>query len=227
MHEALSIPADRLAALFIDLQEEHRADPRFIVADYAGVLARAGAIQTAARRQGVRVLHAAYVRDYERRPLRPFEPTIPDGTPAFSSKGSPLIAICPEVAPADGEPVFEKNDASAFCEGDLAPALAAAGVEWLLIAGVWTEACVAATVRDAIALGYRVLLVKDACGSGTEAMHEVAIVNLANRLYGGAVVDSAAAGRLIAGESVRAWRVQGAAPLRFDYETCRQVFRDL
>ena len=68
-----------------------------------------------------------------------------------------------------------KNDASAFCEGTLQPLLRDAAVEWLIVAGVWTEACVAATVRDAIALGIRVLLVKDACGSGTVAMHQTGI----------------------------------------------------
>ena len=70
----------------------------------------------------------------------------------------------------------------------------------MVIAGVWTEACVAATVRDAIAPGIHVLLVKDACGSGTVAMHKMAILNLANRLYGGAVADTERACDLMAGE---------------------------
>jgi nicotinamidase-related amidase len=82
------------------------------------------------------------------------------------------------------------RDASAFCEGNLRPLLTEAGIEWLAIAGVWTEACVAATVRDSIGQGFRVLLVKDACGSGTEAMQKTAALNLANRLYRGAVTDT-------------------------------------
>jgi maleamate amidohydrolase len=37
-------------------------------------------------------------------------------------------------------------------------------------------------VKEAIDLGSRVLLVKDACGSGSMAMHQTGILNLANRL---------------------------------------------
>ena len=40
-----------------------------------------------------------------------------------------------------------------FAKATLQPLLAAARDEWLIVAGVWTEACVAATVRDAIAAG--------------------------------------------------------------------------
>ena len=45
-------------------------------------------------------------------------------------------------------------------------------------------------MKDAVASGFRVLLVKDACGSGSAAMHQTGILNLANRLYGGAVTDT-------------------------------------
>ena len=71
-------------------------------------------------------------------------------------------------------------------------------------------------MRDAIAHGFRVLLVKDACGSGTEAMHQTGILNLANRLYGGAVADTAKACRLFAGETAERLdgRTAGADPLQ-------------
>ena len=61
--------------------------------------------------------------------------------------------------------------------------------------------------------GFRVVLVKDACGSGTTAMHETAVLNLANRLYGGAVADTGRACALMAGETVAAWQMRGAVPL--------------
>ena len=80
----------------------------------------------------------------------------------FSDKDDPLTAICPEVAPAEGERLIIKSEASAFGAG-LGDELKAAGVEWLFICGVWTEACVDATVKSALKLGFRVVLVKDAC----------------------------------------------------------------
>ena len=62
---------------------------------------------------------------------------------------------------------------------------------------------------DAIDLGFRVMLVKDACGSGSTAMHQTAILNLANRLYGGAVTGTDAACRLMSGETVEVWIAEG------------------
>jgi maleamate amidohydrolase len=105
--------------------------------------------------------------------------------------------------------------------------LTARGVEWVFIARVWTEACVTATVKDAIGLGFRVILIKNACGSGNVAMHQTAILNLANRLYGGAVTDTDSACRMMAGETVKVWMVEGSVPLRFTYENAADLYRGL
>jgi nicotinamidase-related amidase len=226
MRRPLSLPAGSSAALFIDLQEEHRGDPRYLVEDYATVLANARRLQDAARRNGVPVWHCAYVVDLAAH-ARPFHPLAPDGRSAFSDKDDPLTAICAEVAPTGDETVIVKAEASLFGAASPAARLRASGTEWLVVAGVWSEACVDATVKDAVALGFRVLLVKDACGSGTAAMHQTAILNLANRLYGGAVVDTAAACALLDGETVDAWQVEGSVPLRYTLDNAEAIYRAL
>ncbi len=71
------------------------------------------------------------------------------------------------------------------------------------------------------------MLVKDACGSGTAAMHRTAILNLANRLYGGAISDTDNACRLIAGGASEAWVTQGAVPLRFRWEDAAAIYEGL
>jgi maleamate amidohydrolase len=243
----LALPLGRTAALFIDLQEEHRAEHfppkwapvrrrkcdqtkesrRYLVEGFDAVLANVARLQRAARAAGVPCFHAAYVVDVGAGLPGRFHPLSADGTSAFSDRGSPLTALCPEVGPADGEEVLVKSEASALGNGVLALKLRARGVEWLLVAGVWTEACIAATVRDAVGLGFRVLLVKDACGSGSAAMHQTGILNLANRLYGGAVVDTDRACRLLAGETVEAWMVQGSVPLRFTYANAAGLYEGL
>lgn len=227
MHETLTIDPFRMALLCIDLQEEHRLDHRYLVEGFAGLLSRVAHLQSVARSEGVPVLHARYVRDFAKRAPRPFEPVHVGGEPAFSAVHSPLTAICHEVEPFEGETVIVKEDASTFDEAEFAPLLRGLRVEWLIVCGVWTEACVAATVRDAISEGFRVLLVKDACGSGTRAMHETSIIHLANRLYGGAVVGVKGAVALLEGRETRAWRLQGSAPLRFSHETGAEVYAAL
>jgi len=223
----LSLNPARTALLLIDLQEEQRTDPLYAVHAFANVLANAARLLAKARSQRLPIFHAAYRRDFSRCPPRPFEPLAANGTPTFSDRNSPLTAICAEVAPIAGETVIEKNDASAFGEGGLHAALARAGTEWLAIAGVWTEACVAATVRDAMAAGLRVLLVKDACGSGTAAMHMTGILNLANRLYGGAVAETETALRLIGGEKAEVWVCERPVPILFDFSTAERLYAEL
>jgi hypothetical protein len=53
------------------------------------------------------------------------------------------------------------------------------------------------------------------------------MLNLANRLYGGAMVDAGTALALIAGETVQAWQVEGAVPLRFSFENAGELYRGL
>lgn len=225
MKQSLTIPRGKAAALFVDLQEEHRGDPRYLVEGYEAILANAARLQQAARTEAIPVVHCAYIVDLAS--ARPFHPVMADGTSAFSDKDDPLTALCPESGPADREDVLVKAEASAFGDGRLEPLLRGRGVEWLFVSGVWTEACVDATVKDAVTRGLRVALVKDACGSGTVAMHRTGILNLANRLYGGAVVDTDRACRLIRGETVDAWMVEGAVPLRYRSETIDALYETL
>jgi maleamate amidohydrolase len=227
MRRTLAIDARRTALLLVDLQEEQRQVPHYAVSGFDGVLDNARRLLETARAREMLVVHAAYRRDFQAVPPRPLEPRAPDGGPAFSSKDSPLTEICPEVAPRGSEAVLFKNDASAFSEGTLEPLLRKAGIEWLIVAGVWTEACIAATVRDAIARGIRVLLVKDACSSGTVAMHQTGLINLANRLSGGAVAGTAAACRLIAGDAVEVWVAERPVPLLFGYDDAQRIYEGL
>lgn len=226
MKAPFRIPPGRLVAGFIDLQEEHRHDPRYLVEGFQVLLENVRRLQAAARKEGILVRHWAYVVDVE--DPRPFNPISPSGRALFSHKGDPLTAVCPEVAPIPGEPLTLKSEPSAFGrDSGVAEELLACGVEWLLVAGVWTEGCIDATVKDAIAKGLRVLFVKDACGSGTQAMHQVATLNIANRLYGGAVADTDGACRLMRGEEITAWQLQGSTPLKYSLESARRLYAEL
>ena len=224
MKKSLSLPPERSAILCIDLQEEHRKDQRLLAVGFDGVVANVQRLQDAARENGIPVYHFAYIVDAAA--TLPHHPKLPDGRSAFSDKDDPLTAICPEVAPREGEKLVIKSEASAFGTG-LGDELKGAGVEWLFVCGVWTEACVDATVKAAQKLGFRVVLVKDACGSGSVAMHQTGILNLANRIYGGAVVDTDGACRLMSGETISAWQPDRPVPMRFSFEDASELYEGL
>lgn len=221
LKQPYSVASNKAALLCIDLQEEHRQDQRLLAVGFDGVLANVVRLQQAARRHGVPVFHFAYIVDVAA--SLPHHPKLADGRSAFSDKDDPLTAVCPEVAPLEGERLIVKSEASAFGTG-LGDELKAAGVEWLFICGVWTEACVDATVKAALKLGFRVVLVKDACGSGSVAMHQTGILNLANRLYGGAIADTESACRLLAGQTVFAWQPDRPVPIRYGYEDASAIY---
>jgi maleamate amidohydrolase len=224
MKSPLTLPRAMTVLLCIDLQEEHRQDQRLLAVGFDDVIKNVRLLQETARVNTIPLYHFAYIVDVDA--SLPHHPKLPDGRSAFSDKDDPLTGICPEVAPIEGERLIIKSEASAFGTG-LGDELKAAGVEWLFVCGVWTEACVDATVKSALKLGFRVVLVKDACGSGSVAMHQTGMLNLANRLYGGAVVDTNGACLLMAGETITAWQPDRPVPMRFGFEDASELYHGL
>jgi nicotinamidase-related amidase len=83
----------------------------------------------------------------------------------FFIPGTPGAEIHPSLAPAANEKVLEKNYPNSFRETALETRLEAAGTRHLVIAGMMTQMCVDATVRQAFDLGYRITLAADACAT--------------------------------------------------------------
>jgi maleamate amidohydrolase len=226
MKRPLAVPAARSSLLLLDLQEEHRKDGRYLVAGYQAVLGGAQKLLKSAREAGIHAYHAAYIPNID--DLRPYNPTLMSDRSTFGGLGDPMSAICGEVRPQANETLVIKSESNVFnAKTGFGPDLAARGIEWLYIAGVWTEACVDVAVKAAMALGLKIVLVKDACGSGSTAMHQTGILNLANRIGGGAVVDAETAMQMMAGKTVNAWQVQGEVPLRYSFQNASDFYAAL
>lgn len=80
------------------------------------------------------------------------------------SAGSPAVAIDERIAPQPGEIVITKKRASGFHGTPLAGMLRAAGVDTVVITGVTASACVRNSCEDAIADGFRTIVVREAVG---------------------------------------------------------------
>lgn len=78
--------------------------------------------------------------------------------------GSDAVAIDDRVAPEADEQVIVKKRASAFHGTPLAGFLRAAQVDTVIVTGVTMAACVRNTVEDAIAEGFRPIVVREAVG---------------------------------------------------------------
>jgi N-carbamoylsarcosine amidase len=79
-------------------------------------------------------------------------------------RGSPLTAIDERLDPQPGEHVIVKTRASAFFGTKLAPMLTALGVDTVLVTGTTACGCIRHTVEDAIAHGFRPIVVRETIG---------------------------------------------------------------
>jgi len=80
------------------------------------------------------------------------------------SVGSEAAAIDERIAPRSGEMVIVKKRASAFHGTYLSGFLKAAGVDTVVVTGVTAAACVRNTVEDALAEGFRPIVVRECVG---------------------------------------------------------------
>lgn len=108
-------------------------------------------------------------------------------------EGSPLHPAHPGnafrdgFAPRDGEPVVTKSVNAAFIGTDLDLRLRRLGITSVVLFGISTDMCVSTTARVASNLGYRTLVVADACqcfdlpdgAGGTICAEDVARAHLA------------------------------------------------
>ncbi|WP_308817230.1 cysteine hydrolase family protein [Pseudonocardia alni] len=92
--------------------------------------------------------------------------------------GSAGAAIVDEVAPQDGDGVVTHKRVGGFAGSELDATLKAAGIDTVVFAGVATNASVEGTARDASDLGYRTVVVADACSAGSETAHAASLESL-------------------------------------------------
>lgn len=97
--------------------------------------------------------------------------------PAASREADPLD----ELAPIEDELVISKSSSGVFPTTNLDRLLRNMGITTLVMTGTSTGGCVESAVRDAVDLGYDVVVVTDACADATDESHRRAL----NRMAGG------------------------------------------
>ncbi len=136
----------RTALIVIDFQNEYFTG-RMPIPDGTRALANAQQLIALADRAGMPVYQIQHVA--------------PNGAPVFALDGK-TVEFAPGMAPRERDTVLRKTTVSAFASTDLDKRLKAQGVDTLVIAGLMTHACVAGAARDAVPLGYGVVVASDA-----------------------------------------------------------------
>jgi len=98
------------------------------------------------------------------------------------------------VEPGAGEAVIEKHCFSGFMGTDLDTRLRTLAIRSLVFAGVQTNICVEATLRDGLARGFHTIIATDCVASHTAELHDATIKNV--RLAMGDALTGAEIGAL-------------------------------
>ena len=93
-------------------------------------------------------------------------------------EGTPAVEVMDELAPRPGEPVVRGQGANGFDRTVLDSILRWAGADTLVLVGVATDVAVESTARGACDLGYRTIVVSDACTADTDEAHTSALGRL-------------------------------------------------
>ena len=138
----------RNIALLLIAMQKGWDEPYWGSRNNPGAEANLAALVRAFRAQGLPVIH---VRTDSRDPNSPLHP------------GEPGNAFKPESAPLPGETVLPKAGHCAFNGTGLEAHLRQAGIDRLVIAGFTTNHCVSSTARTACELGFKTVVLRDAC----------------------------------------------------------------
>lgn len=147
--------------------------------DATGVVGRTGRVIAAARRAGMPVIYVNVC-------YWPGHTDLVRNNALFNAvagmngfvRGTKGVEVVPELAPQPGDYIVEHSRISSFYGTDLVSILTARGISTLIVTGIATNVAVDHTVRDAVQIGYNVILPEDCCCSSSPAYHEAALLTL-------------------------------------------------
>ncbi len=141
----------KTALLVIDIQKDYFPGGKFPLVDPLPAAQKAYELLQCFREHGGRHVHIQHIS------------IKPDAT--FFIRGDGGSDIHDAVAHFEGEPIVYKHYPNSFRETNLLEILQGWGIERVVITGMMTHMCVDATARAAVDLGFKLVVVEDACAT--------------------------------------------------------------
>jgi nicotinamidase-related amidase len=101
--------------------------------------------------------------------------TLLDSGGGLLLEGTPAVEVIDDLAPRPSEPIVRGQGANGFDRTILDTILRQAGLETLVLVGIATDVAVGSTARAACDLGYRTIVVSDACTADSDEAHARAL----------------------------------------------------
>jgi len=158
--------ASSTALLIIDMQN----DGMTMIPMFRQVIPAIARVLETCRSQQIQVIYKSRVHRADGVDVETFRRELFARKP-FLVENTPGAAVVDELCPAAGDIMVRGTRFSGFFQTDLQLILTRLGVRRLLICGVQTPNCIRATVTDAIAYDYEVVLVTDAVMAQSPEIH--------------------------------------------------------
>ncbi|MBB3663968.1 nicotinamidase-related amidase [Prauserella sediminis] len=168
----------RPAIVVVDLTNGFTRDEYPTGADLTEVVRATGALVERGKANGVPVVYTtiAYTPAEARGDALPWL----DKASGMRSlvEGGAEVAIDDRLPFGENDYLVTKKGASAFFGTSLAPMLAAAGCDTVLVCGATTSGCVRATAVDAVQSGFPVLVPRECVGDRAPGPHDAALFDI-------------------------------------------------
>ena len=151
MTQQVAIDREKAAVLIMDFQQRIVNN---VASDPEAVVQKASQVLQGARQAGIPVIYVVHRGGA-------FQEYAPD------------VEIHQGVTPAAGEMVITKTKAGPFSTTALDVTLREMGKDTVIVIGVATSGCVLSSVRWATDIGYKFIVVSDACSDGDPEVHRV------------------------------------------------------
>ncbi|MEA4863335.1 MAG: cysteine hydrolase family protein [Victivallaceae bacterium] len=169
----MTIP--KSALIVIDMQK----DGMNMLPPAREVIPAVARLIAACRKHGVHIIYKSRVHRANGVDVETFRRELFARNP-FLVEGSAGAEIIDELSPRPEDIQVRGTRFSGFFQTDLQLILTRLGIERLLICGVQTPNCIRATVTDAIAYDYQVVLASDAITAKTPEVHAANLADMEN-----------------------------------------------
>lgn len=164
------------ALLIIDFMHAYTDPAQFGGYNINDAIAATSRLLAAVREAALPVAHVRFGLDAQATDLGSWGLKVPSLAKLVADRHE--TQIVPAVAPIAGEWVAVKKHSSAFFGTPLAAFLASRRVDTLIVTGCTTSGCVRASVVDASAHGYRVIVPEECSGDRAEGPHRANLFDM-------------------------------------------------
>jgi nicotinamidase-related amidase len=212
------------ALVLIDMQYESAPTGFWKTHNWDSVVTNAKKVLEAAREIPIPVVYVRVARRPDGVDAHEFDLRDEEGKPIYSVKDTRGAEIVQELKPKPNDIIVDKQRFSAFYQTNLDIVLQGLKAKHLTMCGVFTDSCFLTSVYDAFFRGYRISIVKDACGAGTEAAHKTSILDMANWVYGCNIFRAEELVKALRGEEYTVWHWEKPNTMRYATETINKLY---